>query len=79
MSLLILFAAGVFGGPISAAISAIAVLPSLLTSYVLTYLVLIRYSPPARIAALGLGFGLYAISVVVVLICLSLFGPTQIM
>ena len=78
-SLLILIAAAIFGGPIAAAISAFIVAPILLASCVLTYLVLLRYAPPTIIAAAGLGFGSYILSAVLVITCLSLFGPSQIM
>jgi hypothetical protein len=79
ISLLILTAAGILGGPIAVAIAAMAVMPSLLLSLATTFLVLRRYTPSGRGAALGVGFGLYVSSVIVVIICLSLFGPSQIM
>lgn len=79
ISVLILVIAGILGGPIAAAISAIAVLPSLLTSIVITFFALLRYSPTNKRSALRIGFGLYLISTIVILICLNEFGPSQIM
>ncbi len=79
ISVLILIIAGILGGPIAAAISAFAVLPSLLTSIVITFFALSRYSPSNKRSALGVGFVLYLISTIVILICLNEFGPSQIM
>ena len=79
ISLLVLVAAGILGGPIAAAISAVAVLPALATSSAAIFLMLKRYSPPTRAVALALGFGLYVLSAIVVIICLDQFGPSQIM
>ena len=79
VSLLVLIAAGILGGPIAAAISAIVVLPALFSASAVIFLVLKRYSPPTRAASLALGFGLYVLSGMVVIICLDQFGPSQIM
>ncbi len=79
ISISILIVAGVLGGPIAAAISAFAVLPSLLSSGLITFLVLKRYSPSSNYSALGLGFGLYVAASIIVLLCLNAFGPSQIM
>ncbi len=79
ISISILTVAGVLGGPIAAAISAIAVLPSLLSSCLITFMVLKRYPPSGSYSALGLGFGLYIAASIIVLVCLNAFGPSQIM
>jgi hypothetical protein len=79
ITLMIFVTAGIFGGPIAVGISAMFALPALLTSYVLTYITLVRYAPPTRVAAIGLGFGVYVLSAILVIISLSLYGPSQIM
>jgi hypothetical protein len=71
--------AGGFGGPIAAAIAAFVAVPSLIAASVLTFVVRKKYKPNTTPTALGLGFGLYLATTLVVLICLFLFGPSQIM
>ena len=71
--------AAIFGGPVAAAIAALAALPSLVAALVVTFAVRIKYEPRTAYAALGLGFGLYVATTLVVLICLELYGPSQIM
>lgn len=79
ISLLILVVAGILGGPIAAAIAAMAVLPSLLIAHVLTFALLSRYSPATTLAAIGVGIVIYVVSAIAVMTWLSLFGPSQIM
>ena len=69
--------AGMLGGPIAAAITAFAALPSFVAASIVTFAVRIKYKPSTTSAALGLGFGLYLAATLVVLICLELFGPSQ--
>ena len=79
ISLLVLIASGILGGPIAAAISAMVVLPTLFSASAVIFLVLKRYSPPTKGVALALGFSLYVLSGAAVIICLDQFGPSQIM
>jgi hypothetical protein len=71
--------AAILGGPIAAAIAALAVLPSLLAALVVTFAVRSKFKPGTVSAGLGLGFGLYVATTLFVLVCLELFGPSQIM
>ena len=79
ISLFVLGTAAIHSGPIAAAITAFVVLPSLIATSVVTFIVRIKYKPAKTIAALGLGFGLFIATTIVVLVGLQLFGPSQIM
>ncbi len=79
ISLLAVLVAIVMGGPIAAAILAIAAVPSLLLFCVLCFIVLMKYTPAKRIHSLAMGLGLYVVSVCVTLLLLNEFGPSQIM
>ena len=71
--------AGVMGGPIAAAILAIAAVPSLLLCCLLCFFVLMKFTPAKRLHSLAVGLSLYLISVGVTLLMLNAFGPSQIM
>jgi len=75
----VLLTAAILGGPIDAAIAAMIALPSLVVACILIFFVRLIYSPANRYYSLGLGIGLYAVSIAIILICLNEFGPSQIM
>ena len=78
-SFLVFLVAGILGGPIAVAIAAMAVLPTVLFACAVTFIVLVKYSPANKYQSAALGLGLYVGSAVIILLCLSAFGPSQIM
>ncbi len=79
VSFLVLLVAGILGGPIAAAIVAMAALPSLISTCILIFFVLMKYSPTNKYHSIALGLGLYVVSTAIILLCLNAFGPSQIM
>ena len=79
ISISVLGTVALFSGTMAAAITAFAVLPSLVATVIVTFVVRIKYKPATALTAVGLGFGLCIATAIAVLVCLHLLGPSQIM
>jgi hypothetical protein len=79
ISVSVLGTVALFSGTMAAAITAFAVLPSLVATVIVTFVIRINYKPATTITAVGLGFGLCVATAIAVLVGLHLLGPSQIM
>ena len=79
VSIVILMISGVLGGPIAVAIASFLVLPTLIGTTIVTFLVRLKYKPAKLWPALLVSLGSYLTVTSVVLLLVDWFGPTQIM
>jgi hypothetical protein len=79
ITLLALLVAAVLGGPIAAAMLAMAAIPASLLSSLLCLGVQVKYKPSTGMHSLALGVCLSLLAAGIVLLWLSAMGPRQIM
>jgi len=79
ITLLALLVAAVLGGPIAAAILAMAAVPALLLAGLLCLVVQLKFKSATRAHALILGLCLYLVAAAAVVLWLDSTGPRQIM
>lgn len=79
ITLLALLVAAALGGPIAAAILAMAAVPALLLNSLLCLGVQLKYKPSTGMHSLALGVCLSLLAAGIVLLWLSAMGPRQIM